>query len=86
MGFARAHNVHAPGSCAITYEKAIDGPVTEEHAYFAKTLELHNQCNVLVSPALSVKTSATVLSMQLERLCMQHNPHTPLSVGIPHVC
>lgn len=37
------------GSCAIMYEKAIDGPVTEEHDYFGKTLELHNQCNVLVS-------------------------------------
>lgn len=37
------------GSCAITYEKAIGGPVTEEHDYFAKALQLHSQCNVLVS-------------------------------------
>ena len=37
------------GSCAITYEKAIGGSVTTEHEYFAKALELRDQCNVLVS-------------------------------------
>ena len=37
------------GSCAITYEKAIGGSVTTEHEFFAKALELRDQCNVLVS-------------------------------------
>ena len=37
------------GSCAITYEEEIGGSVTTEHEYFAKALELRNQCNVLVS-------------------------------------
>ena len=38
------------GSCAITYEQEIGGPVTDEHSYFAKALQLHGECNVLVSP------------------------------------
>lgn len=37
------------GSCAITYEEEIGGAVTTEHEYFAKALELRDQCNVLVS-------------------------------------
>lgn len=37
------------GSCAITYEESIGGPVTTEHEYFAKALELRDQCDVLVS-------------------------------------
>ena len=36
------------GSCAITYMADIGGPVTSEHDYFAKALELHDQCDVLV--------------------------------------
>lgn len=36
------------GSCAITYEEEVGGPVTTEHQYFAKALQLRDQCNVLV--------------------------------------
>ena len=39
------------GSCAITYEEEIGGPVTTEHQYFATALQLLDQCNVLVRPA-----------------------------------
>ena len=42
------------GSCAITYEQGIGGPVTSEHDYFLKALELRSQCNVLVRPSTSL--------------------------------
>lgn len=41
--------IYLPGSCAITYEQEIGGPVTSQHDYFLTALELHEQCNVLVS-------------------------------------
>ena len=37
-----------PGSCAITYEQEIGGPVMTQHDYFETALELREQCNVLV--------------------------------------
>ncbi|DBB05290.1 hypothetical protein WJX82_006426 [Trebouxia sp. C0006] len=45
------HEWDKHGSCAITYEKASGGSVTTEHEYFAKALELRDQCNVLESLA-----------------------------------
>ena len=42
-------DVYLPGSCAITYEQEIGGPVTTQHDYFLTALELRTQCNVLVS-------------------------------------
>ncbi|KAL3147308.1 hypothetical protein ABBQ32_002793 [Trebouxia sp. C0010 RCD-2024] len=43
------HEWDKHGSCAITYEQEIGGPVTSQHQYFDKALQLREQCNVLES-------------------------------------
>lgn len=70
------HSLEVPhvcsGSCAITYEEEIGGPVTTEHEYFAKALELHDQCDVLVSCILSANVPCCSMALHKGHVAELH--------------
>jgi ribonuclease T2 len=61
------HEWDKHGTCLTTYEKSVAGTVTTQHDYFAKSLELRRDCNVLAalkSVGITPGTSAALSDFQ----------------------